>query len=41
MEEGYEKMLDHLKQQFVEMNCDITAISHDITECRLVENAAA
>ena len=37
----YEEMLEHLKHQFEETNCDITAVGYDITECRLMEDAVA
>ena len=38
---GYEEMLEHLKHQFEETTCDITAVGYDITECRLMEDAIA
>ena len=41
IEIGYEKMLEHLRHQFEETNCDITAVGYDITECHLVEDDIA
>ena len=38
---GYKEMLEHLRHQFEETNCDITAVGYDITECRLAEDAIA
>ena len=39
MEDDYNRMLEHFRQEFVGANCDATVIGPNIAECHFVEDA--